>query len=390
MSDAPDRPAARRPPSIAFLIPSLEPGGAERQLVGLATGLHDLGWTVRVIAFADGGAFADELAARGVRVETLGKGGRLDLPAFGLRLIRSLRRARPDVIHPYLLTPSIAATLVRPFVPRARVVWGVRTSNMELARYGRSGVIAFAISRRLARFADLIVCNSRAGLEHHAAAGYPRERMIVIPNGIAAERFRPDPEARRAVRAELGIPPEAPVFGAVGRLDPVKDHPAFLAAAARVAAAEPAARFLCVGGGPAEYRRELADRAAELGIADRVMFTGPRTDLPAVTSALDVAVSSSAWGEGFPNVVAEAMACGVPCVVTDVGDSALVVGETGWVVPPSQPMELADAMIAAIRSEPERQRRGLAARDRIVTEYGEARRDRATAERLERLLPGDR
>jgi glycosyltransferase involved in cell wall biosynthesis len=372
--------------SVLFLIPSLAAGGAERQLIGLAAGLHRDGWRVRVLTFHDGGAFASDLAAQGVVVESVGRRGRWDVLGFAARLVRSVRRDRPDVLHAYLLAANIAAVLLKPLVPGLRVVWGVRASNMNLAHYGRSATLIFAISGRLARFADLIICNSTSGLEFHVGRGYPRSRTVMIPNGIDTDAFAPDPAAPQAIRAEWGVTDDRILVGLVGRIDPMKDHRTFLQAARLVATDRPDVRFACVGGGPPGDRQALERLTAELALADRVTWTGGRTDLPAVYNAFDLLVSSSSWGEGFPNVVAEAMATAVPAVVTDVGDSAFVVGATGWVCPAGSPVELAQTMLAAVESRPELVRRGALARQRVVAEFSEERRDRATAAELTRLV----
>jgi glycosyltransferase involved in cell wall biosynthesis len=376
--------------SILFLIPSLAAGGAERQLVGLATGLNRAGWRVRVLTFYSGGAFARELAERGVVVESLDRRGAWDLPGFAWRLVGSIRRNRADVVHAYLLAPNIASVLLKPFIPGTRVVWGVRASNMNLGHYGRRSSLIFALSCRLARFADLIICNSTSGLEHHAERGYPRRRMVVIPNGIDHERFSPDAAARRAIRAEWGVPDTDRLVGLVGRLDPMKDHVTFLQAARIVAASRTDVRFACVGHGPAATGEALELLTAELGLTGRVIWAGGRRDLAAIHNAFDLSVSSSAWGEGFPNVVAEAMATGVPCVVTDVGDSAAVVGDTGWVVPAGDAVELATAIAAALAEPQDRARRGVLARERVVREFSADRRDRTTASALTRLVERSR
>jgi glycosyltransferase involved in cell wall biosynthesis len=164
--------------------------------------------------------------------------------------------------------------------------------------------------------------------------------MVVIPNGIDTKRFCPDPEARQRIRAEWGVTESEKLIGLVGRLDPMKDHPTFLRAAALLMQEREDVHFVCVGDGPADYRRELHALGEELGLGQRLIWASARGDMPAVYNALDIATSSS-YGEGFPNVVGEAMACGVPCVVTHVGDSARIVGETGVVVPPKDPEALA-------------------------------------------------
>lgn len=333
---------------IVLLTRSLNYGGAERQLVTLARGLAGRGHRVEVLVFYGGGPLQPALAAAGIPVRDLAKRRRWDVFGFLVRLARALRAARAEVVHGYLVAPNLLALLARPLVAPARIVWGVRASNMDLRRYDGLARSTFAISRVLSRYADLIVVNSTAGRNFHAAQGFPAESMLTIPNGIDTELFAPDAAAGRARRAAWGIPAGARVVGHVGRLDPMKDHPTFLQAAGRLAARHADLRFVCVGDGPADYRRRLGDLARELGLADRIVWAGTCHDMPAAYNAFDVAVSSSAFGEGFPNVVAEALACGVPAVATDVGDAAEVVGPDGLLVPPGDPKRLADAVGAAL------------------------------------------
>jgi glycosyltransferase involved in cell wall biosynthesis len=329
---------------IVLLIRSLTFGGAERQLVALARELHRRGHDVRVGVFYAGGPLEADLHAAGVPVTVFDKCGRWDVAGFLYRLVRFLREERPHVVHGYLGASNSLAVLTRPF-HGARVVWGIRASDIDGDRYDWMYRFDMQIGRRLARFPDLLIANSHAGRDHVIALGYPSDRTIVIPNGIDADRFRPDAGLRRVIRADLGVSADELLVGRIGRLDPQKDYPTFLRAAAEVARQRPAVRFLCVGTGPAEYARHLRELGAELGLADRLIWTGARDDMPAVYNALDVMVSSSAYGEGLPNVVAEAMACGVPCAVTDSGDSAWVVGDLGRVVPPGDGQALAIATV---------------------------------------------
>jgi glycosyltransferase involved in cell wall biosynthesis len=372
--------------SIVFVIPSLAAGGAERQLIVLAGGLQRSGWRVRVITFYGGGSLAADLLAAGVPLENLEKRGRRGYPVFVFRLLRALRRERPGIVHAYLLTPNILTAILKPFLRGARVVWGVRASNVDFTRYGRGLSLVFGVSCWLARFADLIISNSTAGVTFHASNGYPETRMVVIPNGIDGARFAPDGRARVDVRAEWQIGADEILVGLVGRLDPMKDHPTFLDAARIVATARRDVRFVCVGNGPPTYRETLERRTAALGLTDLVIWAGGRGDLPRVYNAFDLAVSSSSFGEGFPNVVGEAMATAIPCVVTDVGDSAFVVGDTGWVCPPDDATALAEAILSAISSSESLRTRGELARRRVVDEFGQAVLEQRTAEQLTRLL----
>jgi glycosyltransferase involved in cell wall biosynthesis len=222
------------------------------------------------------------------------------------------------------------------------LVWGARASNVDLSAYDWLTRLIYRFARVLSSAADVVVVNSRAGAAHHSNQGYPQSRLQVIPNGIDTNRFQPDPVGRERLRREWGVPPHAPLVGLVGRLDPMKDHRTFLEAAAILAARHGDVRFVAVGGGAGLYADMLIDHAARAGISDRLTWAGIRADMPAVYSALDLSTSTSV-GEGFPNAVAEAMACGTPCVVTDVGDSAWIVGNPGEVVPARDPASLANA-----------------------------------------------
>jgi glycosyltransferase involved in cell wall biosynthesis len=368
-------------PAITFVVRSLDAGGAERQLVQLAVGLHEAGWRVNVITFYANGVLEKELHARGIPILCLHKQGRWDLLSLW-RLAKDLRESPPDVVHGYLPVPNILSVLLRP-ARHTRVVWGVRASNMDLDRYNWLWKVEFTAARMLSRFADLIIANSKAGYDHHIACGYPRQRVLVIPNGIDLDQFAPNGSARRRVRDEWRVGTEEKLIGLIARLDPMKDHPNFLLAAAVVMRARPNARFVCVGAGEAAYQESLEQLAAQHGLTERIIWAGLRTDMAAVYAALDLAVSSSSFGEGFPNVVAEAMASGVPCVVTDVGDSAAIVGDRRWVCPPSDSAALADVIVAAMDALP---LDGVALRERVCRHFSSQALVERTAIQLLKLL----
>lgn len=331
--------------NIFFLIRSLELGGAERQLALLARGLQERGHWVVVVVFYHGGPYQKELQQAGVRVLSLEKRGRWDIPGFLWRYSRALKLSRPTVLHAYLGMPNILSLLARLFVPGVRIVWGLRASNMDMKRYDWLQRLSWWIECRLSRYADLIIVNSHAGMAFAEANGFPREKMRVIANGIDVERFRCDRAAGQAVRRQLGISEDAVVIGLVGRLDPMKGYPVLLQAAALLARNRDwqQVRFVIVGSGPEGYRQRLFALTALQGLDDRIIWAGARTDLPAVYSSFDIFTSASVFGEGFPNVIGEAMACGLPCVVTDVGDAARIVGDLGIVVPPDDARALVDA-----------------------------------------------
>jgi glycosyltransferase involved in cell wall biosynthesis len=216
---------------------------------------------------------------------------------------------------------------------------------------------------------DRIVCCSETGRRNHAEFGYDQRKMIVIPNGFDTDELHPDEAARGSVRDELGVPHPSPLIGLVARFDAHKDHETFVRAAGLVRERFPEARYLLVGHGIDRQNAALARWIETAGIRDACHLLGVRDDVARLTAACDVAVSSS-FGEGFSNAIGEAMACGVPCAVTDVGDSSWIIGDTGRVVPPRKPEALADAICELLSLDAGARRRlGEAARRRVVESF---------------------
>lgn len=334
---------------ILFLTRSLNCGGAERQLVILAKGLHQRGHDVAVAVFYSGGQLEADLREASVRIVSLEKQGRSDILRFLVRLIRTVLHERPDLLHSYV--SNLVTVFVQPFLPSMKIVWGVRSSYVDFSRYDWLFRASYALACRLSGSADLIIVNSHAGRQGHVADGYPAEKMVVIPNGIDTTRFFPNSDARGRIRAEWGVTNESELIGLVGRLDPMKDHETFLQAALLLLQVRKTARFVCVGDGPSEYRAALQDRARSLGLSEHILWVGMRLDVADVYNALDLLVNCS-YGEGFSNVIGEAMACGIPCVVTDVGDSSLVIGELGELVTTRDPVALNRGMQRILDRKP--------------------------------------
>lgn len=329
---------------IVFFVRSLDVGGTEKQLVTLATALHKRGTEFSIVTFYRGGAFHAGLERMGVKVLDLRKRGRWDIIFFLARMIGVMRREQPSILYSFLTVPNLLAVLIKPFLPSTRIAWGIRASNMDLSKYDRLSRLSSFIECRMARFADLIVVNSNAGRDHHVRRGFPAEKMLVVHNGIDTTQFRFDPEGRQLLRSEWGIKEHEALIGVVARLDPMKDHPTFLKAAALLSEEFLHVRFMCVGDGPHVYKEKLSELTKALGLSKKLIWAGERSDMRAIYSALDIVCSSSSFGEGFPNAVGEAMSCERPCVATDVGDTALLLGETGTVVPPRDPRALAGAL----------------------------------------------
>jgi glycosyltransferase involved in cell wall biosynthesis len=316
---------------ILFLARQLNIGGAERQLVTLANELASRGHEIVIAEYYPGGALSKKLDSR-VRLISLGKRSRWDLLSLYIKAMRILRQERPHVFHGWMDTQNLVATLVRIFYPKAGLFWSVRCSDLEMVNDWLETLQEW-LQCRLSYFADCIVVNSVAGLELSVSRGMSREKLLHIPNGIDTNMFYPDPEGGKRVRRGWGISDSERVIGNVARFDPIKNHPLFLKAAAQIAAERPEVRFVCVGHGEAAYLEELRNLTRTLGIESKVrwVLSGPDV-MRGVYNALDVFCSSS-FSEGFPNVIGEAMACGRRCVVTDAGDSHLVLGDTGTVVP---------------------------------------------------------
>jgi glycosyltransferase involved in cell wall biosynthesis len=334
---------------VVFLTRELDYGGAQRQLVALAKGLHARGHRVVVALFYSGGPLEQELLEAGVRIRPLQKRGRWDLLPFLFRLAQVMREERPDILHSYLT--DLVTVALKPWLPSTKIVWGIRFSSIDLSRYDLVTRVVSKLTFRLSGFADAVIANSRAGSDYHIAHGYPQAKVVVIPNGIDTQRFHPDPEARHRVRSEWGIQDHEQIIGIVGRLAPEKDYPTFLQSARLLVQERKHLRFVCVGEGSAEYRDLLHQLTRTLKLTEHVIWSDGRSDMSAVYNGLDLLVSSSTT-EGFSNVVAEAMACGVTCVVTNVGDSAWLVGNIGEVIPPRDPVALANALEKLIDRRP--------------------------------------
>ena len=377
----------------AFLLPSLAAGGAQRQFVLLAQSMAARGHEVLFVTCVPGGPYWNELAAAdGVRLVALAERDRTSrlgigrrLPAMSWRLARLLRQSRTEIVYSALHIANLLAWLATGGGRTVALCWGIRAAHQDLVWRQR---LPYELCRLLSGSVDLLVANSSAGLNAYRECGYRPRHAEVIPNGIDADHFRPDPLCRDQIRAELGLAEPETAVGVVGRLVPVKDHPTFLAAAARLRGEHPQARFVLVGDGPSGYRRSLIDEAARLGLGGQIVWAGERSDMARVYNGLDLLCLPSA-SEGFPNVLAEAMACGVPAVATDVGDARGILGDTGEVVPPREPAALASALAHSLVLSADRRRRmGEAARARIIARYAVpamvARTEAALVEAIDR------
>jgi len=313
---------------------------------------------------------AASLAGSKVRLVTVGKTGRWDILGPLSRLRRLFRTERPDVIYAFLPMQNVLAALLRVGSTPARLIFGARASGMRLSHYDRLSAMSYRAEAWLSGCADLIIANAESFRADAAVRGFRNKKIVVIPNAIDTEVNRIDPGARNRMRGVWGVDPEVFVIGMVARLDPMKDHRNCLLAAADFTKRNGPAKFVFVGDGPAAYRAKLLAMAGDLGLSDSVVFSGEQNDVMAAYNAFDVSTLSSAFGEGFPNVVGEAMACGTPVVATDVGDARLIVGDLGILVPPNNPRALSDGwkrMRERMNKHPELRQQ---VRERVMTQYG--------------------
>ncbi len=341
-------------PGILHVITGLGAGGAETMLAQLATGLQARGLPQYVVSLKGRGVHADALEAAAVPVKALGVSSLINAPLAKFRLARLMRAVRPDIVQGWMYHGNLAATAAHCLCPgraNRRLYWNIRASNMDDKRY--RSIINW--NARLSAWPDLVVVNSVAGRDFHLARGFHPRRMEVVPNGIDTEKFKPDANVRAEVRKELGIAEDAVVAIHVARVDPMKDHATFLSAMAEL----PHIKGVLVG-----------TQTKQLALPENVRALGLRDDVTRLHQAADIFVSSSAFGEGFSNAIAEGMASGLVAVVTDVGDARLIVGSTGQVVPPRTP----DALRNAIREQANLgsaglRKHGLEARARIVERF---------------------
>lgn len=328
---------------ICHLINHLEPGGAERALVNIIANLNPGRFSNEVVTLTEPGWFARELASAGIKVNHLGMRRGIPTPSGLYALVRHLQKSKPTILQTWMYHSDLAGTIASRFVPGVRLAWNIRCSDIVMhPGQRRLGWIVWLLAH-LSRKPEAVVVNSESGLRFHSGIGFHPRRWVKIVNGVDVARFRPSQHARAETRARLGIAADAPLIGLIAHFRPMKDHATFLRAAGLFAGRRPEARFVLCGYDCTADNAELSGLIGEAGLRDRISLLGFKEDVETIYPALDLLTLSSKLGEGSPNVLIEAMACGVPCVATDVGDSREIIGDAGLVVPPRDPEALARA-----------------------------------------------
>jgi len=351
---------------LVVIITGLGVGGAERFFLNVLRRI-DSRIDVRVISLTSIGPIGKQFIQAGIPVEALEMRASPRSILDFFRLVRRLRVVSPDIVQCVLYHANLIGGFAAKIAGVRRVVWGLRDSGAVLHSLKFTTRQFVKISAWVSgHMPDLIICCSEIARENYVAMGYKRPLIDVIPNGFDLSALFSDPQASRRFRAELGVSLETPLVGLIARVDPQKNHPGFFEAAGLLHRKRPDVHFVLAGLGAGSDDANILRWAEQAGVAEVTHFLGVRNDIPKVLSALNLLVSTSI-GEAFPNVVGEAMACSVPCVVTDVGDSAYIVGDTGLVIPPSDPIAAAVAW-QKILDLPDQERRALGSRARVRVE----------------------
>jgi glycosyltransferase involved in cell wall biosynthesis len=355
---------------VTHIISGLQADGAETVLHSITSRMDANFFENEVISLTDLGPMAERLAASGTPVRALGMRRGTANPLKILQLAEWLKESKPQVIQTWMYHADLIGGSAAYLAEKLPVVWGIHHTNLDPDQNKRTTIWTARACARLSRLLpERIVCCSEASRKAHARFGYSEEKMEVIPNGFDIRRFYPDAEARRGLRQELGIAADAPLIGMAARFHIQKGHKSFIEAATSLHSRVPDVHYVLCGQDVDQNNTELTAWIEKAGLRNVCHLLGARDDMPRFFGALDIATSSS-LSEAFPMAVGEAMACGTPCVVTDVGDSALIVGDTGKVVPADDPKSLAAAWEELLGSGPVvRQQMGRAGRNRVEQRF---------------------
>lgn len=352
------------------IVTTLSSGGAEAALYRLLSqASKEASFAHSVVSLTGIGVYGPYLRSLGIPLYSLGmKPGRPKLQSLAM-LYRLIKQDLPDILQTWLYHADLLGLLVGRLSGVHRIVWNVRCSNVDFQYYPPTTRWVFSLLSRLSRLPTAVIANSYAGKEFHHRSGYRPRKWEVIVNGFDTKQYRPNPKARSRFRMALGLDESIRIIGMVARYDPMKDHANFFTAAGKVSADFPNVRFVLCGRDMSRHNSDVKKMIQENNLKDKTYLLGERSDLPDIFPALDINVLSS-FAEGFPNVLGEAMACGVPCISTSVGDAAYIIGDTGKVVRPKDPVALAEAWLDLLSISDERRKElGLRARKRVEERF---------------------
>jgi glycosyltransferase involved in cell wall biosynthesis len=324
-----------------------------------------------VISLTDYGSLGNNIKNLNIPVYKMGMNACFPNPFKIWRFIKLTRKINPKLIQGWMYHGNLAALLAKWVLPnRVLLLWNIRHTPDDLKKEKRLTARVIRLGARLSAQPDQIIYNSNVSAQKHESIGYSDKHKNFIPNGFNCEQFKPFDNAKSKLRHSLDLKKDTLLIGLIARYHIMKDHVTFLHSAGKLNKTYPEIHFVLVGQGVDKSNRLLVKLIEDLKITKNIHLLGKRMDADKITAGLDIACSSSSWGESFSNAIGEAMACGIPCVVTDVGDSARIVGETGIVVKPRDRKAFTDAMITLIKmSSEERLGLGKLARNRIIKHF---------------------
>jgi len=336
--------------------------------------MAEIGVEVHVVLITSGGALEVDLSNTfGVSIHKIKVTGLFGKLRYLIQLRSIIKVGRFDAVYGFLPVPNLALLVAHTILSRPTIAWGVRSSGLDLTQYNRRVKWTMKFEKWLSRLSDKVITNSQAALEEYRSAGYPDSKLQHIPNAIDVKRFKPDSNARAAVRKELKIPITVPVIGLFARIHPMKDHMTFLKAVRILVDKIPNVRFICAGAtseGYSHLETDIKNKATSLGVDKHILWLGSRNDPERLMVACDITTLTSDNGEGFPNSVAESAACAVLCVATDVGDTSHIVSNLMSVVSPKKPEALAVAWQSALKLDPnEKSQIALKMRQSIIDRF---------------------
>ncbi len=357
--------------NITYIINGLYTGGAEMMLYKQLSQLDRTRFTPSIISLMTKGTIGPKIESElGIPVYTLDLESRNPFQALW-HLRQIIRSIQPDLIQGKMYHGNMVSEIAKFFVGRSiPVLWSIHHTITQLSSEKRITQFLIQLGARLGHHPDRIIFVSNNSRQQHEDLGYPIDKSCTIPNGCDVDKFSPDATAHATLCESLGIPTDSLLIASVARFHPMKDHPNLLQAAALTVPHHPNLHIVLIGREVTPENAELQVLIQSLNLGDRVHLLGERSDTPHLMAGFDLFTSSSAYGEAFPNVLVEAMACGTPCVTTNVGDSGFIVEDTGRVVDPGNAAALSQAWRSLLQlSESDRQSLGQRARQRVIDQF---------------------
>jgi glycosyltransferase involved in cell wall biosynthesis len=358
---------------VVHIITGLGQGGAESILFNL---LNKTNSRVKnyVISLKTDHYYNQKITELGIPVYVLNINSLKSGVVGFLKLISLLKTIKPEIVQTWMYHGDAIGGLAAKIAQCPSIFWGIHNTNLDKNRVSKTSILSAKFCAIFSRWIpDYIISCSNSSAQFHINEGYCAKKMKIIFNGYDVNKFYPDAELKEKKRKEIfqDTPPNCPILGMVARWDPLKDHDN-LFEAIRIASQKSTFIFLLIGQGMDKTNPALLDRIAYYTIEKNMMLLGPKDNIPAIMNVLDIHVLSS-FSEAFPNVLSEAMACGIPCITTDVGDASTIVGNTGWIVGRANPSALAEKILTALNTlnTKEHLQRQQECRDRIKSLFSD-------------------